>query len=216
MLHHLTESISKVVKDISIIVGYRGEDVISAMGESYNYVWQREQLGTGHAVACARESLEKLPIENLIVLPGDHPFISSNTIAGLLDVHEASGATVSLATIRVPGFDGESLPFLQYGRIVRDAQGTITRIVEYKDATDEEKAITEVNASYYAFNPKWLWENINSITTANNAHEFYLTDLIERAVSQNQPIASYIIQNPIEGMGANTPEHIEVLEKLVS
>lgn len=216
MLKRLTATLAGTVDAISIIVGYRGKEVIATMGNAYNYIWQHKQLGTGHAVLCAKESLQDQKIDNLVIVPGDHPLIGQDSITNLLHIHKATRAVVSLATIKVPNFKGECAPFENYGRIVRDAKGNIKKIVEFKDATNAEKRITELNVSYYAFNPKWLWENIEQLTDANNAKELYLTDLVELAKAQNKPVGSYVIKSYVEGMGVNTVEHIKVLEALIA
>ncbi len=216
MLKRLVSTLSNAVDSISIIVGYRGEEVIATMGNEYNYVWQHEQLGTSHAVLCAKDVLSKQDIDTLVVVPGDHPLIGEDSINNLLKVHQATRAVVSLATIKVPNFKGECAPFENYGRIVRDTKRNIKQIVEYKDATDAQKNITELNVGYYAFNPEWLWENIEKLTDNNNAHEIYLTDLVGLAKSQNKPVGSYVIKSYVEGMGVNTVEHIKVLEKLIA
>ncbi len=215
MLSRLITTVSKAVDGLSIVIGHKGKDVIKVIGKEFNYIWQKEQLGTGHAVLSAKDILKKKKIKTLVVLPGDHPLIGEETIGSLLQVHKATRAVVSLATIQVPDFKGECSPFENYGRIIRDSKNKIKKIVEFKDATDAEKKIKELNVSYYAFDPKWLWENIESLTDKNNAHEFYLTDLIALARTQHQLIGSYVIKSYREGMGANTPEHIRVLERIV-
>lgn len=103
--------------------------------------------------------------------------------------------------------------FSDFGKIIRGENGEIKGIVEIKDATEKEKEVKEVNVSYYCFDAKWLWSNIEKIVNKNKAGEYYLTDLVKMAFNENQKINSYIIKNPIEGMGVNTAEHLMVAEK---
>ena len=98
------------------------------------------------------------------------------------------------------------------GRIIRNADGSVNRIVEFKDASEEERKITEINPSYYCFDTKWLWENIGKVKPNNAAKEYYLTDLLGIATMQGHKVYSVEVKNPFEGMGVNTPEELAVVE----
>lgn len=214
ILERVLNTVSQVIPDTSIVVGHQGDAIIEKFGSRYNFIKQSHPLlGTGHAVLCAKSELAQKPIKNLLVLPGDHPLISSETIQNFIARHEASGAVLSLATIQVPNFNGDYAVFENCGRIIRNAHGQIVRITEYKDASDLERAITEVNVSYYCFNPELLWNNIELLQTNNQAHEYYLTDLVELTAKQGHPIDSYIIQNPAEGMGVNTQDQLAMVTR---
>ena len=113
-----------------------------------------------------------------------------------------------------PDFTGSNELFSHYGRILRNENGLIRGIIEEKDASEEEKKIREVNISYYCFKTKWLWDNIDSLKNENKSGEFYLTDMVQIAASQNIPIYSYIVPDIKEGMGFNTQEQLEILQKL--
>lgn len=175
------------------------------------YVVQEEQLGTGHAVMCAKGLFDTA--ENVMVLYGDHPTLSAETIRELAQAHTSSGATLTMMTVKFPDYEGWRQWFQSFGRIVRDASGTISRIVEVKDATEEEKKITEVNPAYMVFRRDWLCANVDLITNKNAQGEYYLTDLVQLAVSQGQTIHSITVDNPIEAIGINTPEQLKAAEE---
>lgn len=212
----LLRAIERICPRPAIIVGYQGEKVIEMTGNRLHYIWQREQLGTGHAIACAKTELENEGFERIIVLPGDHPLLNEETVLRLVAAHKRSGAVLTLSTGLVVSFDGDFSVFYNFGRIVRGGDGQIARIVELKDATDTEKKITEVNLGYYCFQADWLWQNIDKLQNNNQAKEYYLTDLVGLAREQGKKIQAHLVDNIIEGFGVNTPEQLEVVEKYIN
>jgi bifunctional UDP-N-acetylglucosamine pyrophosphorylase/glucosamine-1-phosphate N-acetyltransferase len=211
----LLKTVGAVCSKPTIIIGYQGEEVIKATGNKYHYVWQKEQLGTGHAVACARAELENKDFERIIVLPGDHPLLGEATLLKLIAAHGESGATLTLTTGQVENFDGDYAAFYNFGRIIRGSDGSVLRIVELKDASEEEKKITGGNLGYYCFQADWLWQNIDKLQDNNRANEYYLTDLVGLAREQGQKIQANIIDNIVEGFGINTPEQLAIVEKYI-
>jgi len=196
-----------------VIVGHMAEHVRAVCGDACDYATQTELRGTGDAVARARELLEGAA-ENVMVLVGDQPFVTSTTIRRVADAHAASGATLTLGTVTVPDFDDWRSPFADFGRILRDEQGNVTRIVEVKDATPEEKAVKEVNPSYYCCKAAWLWENLEGLKTDNASGEFYLTDLLGAAISEGESVRTVPIP-PEEALGVNTTEQLAIAEALM-
>lgn len=215
LISRILRNTKSVCEHPTIIIGYKGNDVIRAVGDSYDFVWQKEQLGTGHALLCAKETLSKDLNENIIVIPGDHPFVNAETLKKLEKVLSESRAVAALATVRVPSFDGTLSVFEHSGRIVRNVDGNIASIVEYKDASEEERGILEVNISYYCFRSDWLWANIEKIKNNNKSGEYYLTDLIELALSQGEVVASVPVVDPGEGMGVNSTAELNFLENII-
>jgi bifunctional UDP-N-acetylglucosamine pyrophosphorylase / glucosamine-1-phosphate N-acetyltransferase len=214
MIKYLLESIKK--SDIKskpvIVVGYGKEEVMKTLGDNYDYVVQEKQLGTGHAVIVAQKTLEN-EADNIMVLYGDHPLISPETINLLKDTHIESGGKITMATFTVPDFkDWRTVFYKNFSRIIRDENGNITRDVQFKDATDEEKKVRELNPCYFCFDAKWLWENLKKLNTDNAQKEYYLTDLVKMAMKEKNPIQSINI-NPKEALGINSKEELEMLEK---
>ena len=193
-----------------IVVGHRSEEVKKTLGPSYIYAEQKEQKGTADALLAAKEALASA--ETVAVMPGDHPLVSQETIRELLDLIQKKNTVMTLATLKFANFEKEGKVMKRAGKIIRNPDGSVNRIVEFKDATAEERKITEINPSYYCFNAKWLWENIGKIQPNNAAGEYYLTDLLGIATSQGHKVYSVEVKNPYEGMGVNTPEELAVVE----
>jgi bifunctional UDP-N-acetylglucosamine pyrophosphorylase / glucosamine-1-phosphate N-acetyltransferase len=213
IFRNLADELSKAFPDISIIVGHEGQKVIDKIGNKFNYIWQKEQLGTGHAVLSAKDYLEKKEFENIMVIPGDHPLITTETLMKLAEEHSQENAALSLAVVKVPDFLGDNESFWNCGRIIRNQKGGIEAIVELKDADETQKNIQEVNVSYYCFNAEWLWENIEKLGNENNAQEYYLTDLIKIAKEQGEKIHTVVIENSREGFGINTEKQLSIVSK---
>ena len=210
MIKHLLESIEKAVnlKPV-VIVGHMADLVKKELGDKYDYVTQEEQLGTGHAVSCAKEKCAEA--ENIMVLSGDQPFISPLTIQNLIEKHLTSGAVITFSTTELPDFEDWRNSFIAFGRILRK-DGKVQGIREFRDATEEERKITEVNAGCYIFNAQWLWQNLEKIKNNNTQNEYYLTDLFKIASENGEKIETVKIENR-EALGANTKEELETLEK---
>ncbi|NTW45510.1 MAG: NTP transferase domain-containing protein [Candidatus Moranbacteria bacterium] len=215
IVEHIVEAAEKAVPETKpvVIIGFQGHTIVEHFGDRIHAVEQKEQLGTGHAVACAAPLLrDERDIEHIIVLAGDQPLISELTIRTVLTHHRDRSETVTLGTVVVPDYEGINAHLLHYGRIVRGEDGSVLRIVEYKDATDAERALREVNTSIYCFDAKWLWEHIDRLESDNAAKEFYLTDLIAMAMGEGRTICALALPNPEEGLNVNTPEQLEVIE----
>lgn len=195
-----------------IVVNNRSTLIQDYFGSRATYVIQTEQLGTGHAVA-QTETILKLAAEEVIVLYGDMPFIRSSSLEQLLREHRRSEAVMTLMTAKVPDFENSFAPFMSFARIIRDDQGRITKIVEKKDATENELHIRELNTSYFCFNSRWLWEHLRQLKNNNAQGEYYLTDLLSMAVAEGKPVASMLIA-PEEAMGVNSPEDLEIVNAI--
>lgn len=197
-----------------IVVGQQRELVMKTLGDDYEYIVQEEQLGTGHAVLSAQKILEN-NADHVVVLYGDHPFITSETINKLVEKHLTSGGKITMATVSLSDFaDWREIFYTNFSRIVRDKNGNIIKDVQFKDASDEEKKITEVNPCYFCFETKWLWENLKTLKTDNAQKEYYLTDLVKIAMQEKIKIESINI-DPHEALGVNSKEELKTLEKFV-
>jgi len=216
MITHLLESVekSKIDKKPIIIVGYKKELVIKELGNKYEYIDQEEQLGTGHAVSLAKNYLNS-KAENIIVLYGDQPFTSAETIKKINEKHNKSGEKITMATVKVTDFNDWRSCFKNFSRIIRDRNGKIIKDVQVKDASEEEKKITEVNPCYYCFDAIWMWKKLDTLKNDNAQKEYYLTDLIKIATASGMGIESINIE-PNEALGANTKEELAILETIAS
>lgn len=173
-----------------------------------DYVIQERQLGTAHAVGCAEAAL-KGKVKNVVALYGDMPFISGKSLQKLTAIHQEENNTVTLMTVTVEDFTDWRSQFADFGRIKRDSEGNIMDIVEKKDASVEELAITELNTSYFCFKADWLWQNLKAIKNHNAQQEYYLVDLVKMAREQGEKIGTVAI-DPKEAVGVNTKEHLEI------
>ncbi len=153
-----------------VVVGHGGDLMIETLGPGFDYAWQTEQLGTGHAALMAAPLFAENPPTHIIVAPGDTPLLSAEVFRQLADRHVAAGAQCTVATALLTDPTG-------YGRIVRDDKGP-TKIVEQKDATPEIAAIKEVNAAIYCFETKLLFEILPTLSANNAQGEYYLTDVV--------------------------------------
>jgi bifunctional UDP-N-acetylglucosamine pyrophosphorylase/glucosamine-1-phosphate N-acetyltransferase len=203
---------SRLTEKPVVIVSPKHTLVQEFLKERATYIIQKEQLGTGHAVGSASDLL-KNKFENIIVLYGDMPFISSSSIKKLISEHEDQKNTITMATVVVPNFLHEYRALYSFGRVVRDSSGKIIRSVEMKDASEEEKNIKEVNPCYYCFQSDWLWPHLASLKNINAQSEYYLTDLIKMAIDEGQKISSVSI-DPYEAIGINTKEDLETAHTL--
>ncbi|MDP3772206.1 MAG: NTP transferase domain-containing protein [bacterium] len=216
MIAHLLHAVADAHIDSRplIVIGHEAEKVRAALGPHYDYVVQHEQLGTGHAVACARGAVSA-DTEAIVVLYADHPTLRSSTITRLVRLHRESAGPLALMTVTVPDFNEWRAPLYDFGRIIRNERDAhITDIVERRDATPEQLNIREVNPSFFCFRAAWLWDHLPQLKQDNTAHEFYLTDLVHIAIQNGQSVASIGI-SPLESIGINTPAQLALAEQLL-
>jgi len=215
LISYLLESVKRsgVCVRPTVVVGAKADLVKEALGPDYDYVWQSEQLGTGHAVMCAAPSL-KGQAEDIMVLYGDHMLLKPETIAKLSKAHLEGGKVLTMGTVTVPNFEDWRSGFYDFGRVVRDNTGTVCSIVEKKDATPAQLAICELNPSYFCFKAQWLWQNLSELKNENAQGEYYLTDLAHVACRQGAMINTVGIE-PLEAIGVNNEEQLKLVEKLI-
>lgn len=215
MVRHLLDSIkkSKINSKPVIVVGFEKEKVMAELRSDYDYAVQEEQLGTGHAVQCAEELLRDSS-DHVLVLYSDSPFVSPETIDCLIDKHLKSDGKITMATIKLENFDDwRTFFYKSFSRIIRNENNEIVRDVQFRDANEEEKTITEVNPCYFIFESRWLWKKLKTLDTNNDQKQYYLTDLIKMAMEEGEKIESINI-DPLEGLSVNSKEELELLEKL--
>ena len=190
-----------------MVVGHQRDAVRQVVGDRARFAIQETQKGTGHAVLQAAEILENEGVagRKVLILSGDVPLTRPETLRRLIDEHRRSKNTLTLLTMKP---DDPAM----YGRIVRDASGAVTRIVEAKDATDEEKRIGEVNAGIYVFDGDQLFSNLRRLSTNNSQGEYYLTDLLAMLRSDGKPIGAVVASDPIEALGVNSRAELATVE----
>ncbi len=197
------------VSDTILVVGAYGEQLVDHCGDRSAICWQRERLGTGHAVMMALDYLNASDADNVLILNGDAPFMDAATIAESLALHEANGNAVTVISARLDD------PF-GYGRIVQGADGSFERIVEQKDATEEEKAIRNVNSGAYWFRREDLISSLGKLTTDNAAGEYYLTDTIYILKQEGKNAGVFVTENADVVLGANDREQLQALNDIAA
>ena len=194
------------VTDKITVLGHGAEQVATVVAEQTSIVYQTEQLGTGHAVM---QGVKALGTENdcVIVICGDTPLLQADTIKSLLAKHNAEKNMVTVLTAQASDPTG-------YGRIVRNG-AQIEAIVEQKDATEEEKTITEINTGTYCFNQQFLLQYLPTLTTNNAQKEYYLTDLIKIANQNQFPVGGYQLDDFSESLGVNNRVQLAQAEQVL-
>lgn len=182
------------------------------LGTKATYVVQYEQLGTGHAVMQA-ESVVPKAHDIVLVLNADVPNISAASIDAIIHAHKVSDATITITSTVTPDFLEWREAFRSFGRIIRNTSNDVMAIVEYKDASEEQKNITEVNGGIYCFTASWLWNHLHNVKNNNVQQEYYLTDLIDMAISEQKKVCATHV-DPKEVVGISTQEDLAKAQTL--
>ena len=208
LLRHVLDAVSDLgVERTLVVIGHQRDRVREAFrGAKVEWVEQAEQCGTGHAVMMAEPALEGFR-GTLLVVCGDTPLLTAATLHELLTTHAASGAAVTVLSMRVPEPKG-------YGRIVRGAGDTVRAIVEEADATPEERSIDEVNSGVYAFDWPRLAAVLSRLSAHNAQGEYYLTDAVDALRRQGHATAVRCARDHRELLGINTPQQLAEAERV--
>ncbi|MDN3956907.1 bifunctional UDP-N-acetylglucosamine diphosphorylase/glucosamine-1-phosphate N-acetyltransferase GlmU [Sporolactobacillus laevolacticus] len=196
MIRHVVDEAGRAdFSKIYVIVGHGANDVKAAVGKDAECLLQKEQLGTGHAVLQAADQLADLD-GTTVVLYGDTPLITHQTIEKLIHIQEEQHAAAAVLTATIEDPTG-------YGRVIRDASGNVAKIVEDKDANSDEKRVKEINTGIYCFNNRKLFTLLRQVTNNNAQGEYYLPDVIGLLVQGSEKVIAYETESFEETLGVN-------------
>lgn len=192
---------------IVLVVGYGADQVRQAVGETALYAEQAQRLGTGHATLQAKPLLQG-QTRSVVVLYGDMPTLRAETLQRLVALHRAKQPAVTMLSV----LSDDSMGF---GRVVRNAQGTVQAIVEEAVASPEVLAIRELNCGVYCFDAEWLWRRLPDVPVTPPKGEYYLTDMVGLAVAEGLPVEVLTITAVDEVQGINTRVHLAQAERIL-
>lgn len=210
LLNHILRAATQAAapENIVVVVGYQAEQVRASVKiPGVRFATQDEQLGTGHALLCARGSIGS-PQGELLILNGDGPLLKTATLKKLIGRQERDGTAGTIVTTEVADPTG-------YGRIVRGEDGLISAIVEQKAATEDQLRIREINPGLYCFDASLFWRHIDELAANNAAHEYYLTDMVEILRGHGHAIAPLLVTDHTELLGINTRVELALADKLL-
>ncbi|WP_072337946.1 MULTISPECIES: bifunctional UDP-N-acetylglucosamine diphosphorylase/glucosamine-1-phosphate N-acetyltransferase GlmU [unclassified Paenibacillus] len=196
MVGHVVSSLASLnTSRTVVVVGHGAEAVQAYLGDKAEYALQEQQLGTGHAVLQAKELVGEEEALTLVVC-GDTPLISAETLQGMIELHQKRGAAATILTGIVDEPKG-------YGRIIRDQDGFVTKIVEEKDCTPEERQVKEINTGTYCFDNRKLFAALAQVKNDNAQNEYYITDVIGILNAGGERIDGYVLEDAAESIGVN-------------
>lgn len=210
MILHVVDAALGVAGNIVVVVGTQADEVKSIVLSlaTVNFALQAEQKGTGHAVLCAMPALPE-NADHVMILCGDVPLISRETLAMLVARHTGNGHDITVLAAKVEDPTG-------YGRLKQKADGNVACIVEEADATAAEKTITTINTGIYIVDRLFLETALRQIKTNNSQSEMYLTDIVGIAVDSGRRVGLMICRDNREVIGINSPKDLQSVESLIS
>jgi UDP-N-acetylglucosamine diphosphorylase/glucosamine-1-phosphate N-acetyltransferase len=211
MVHYVVDLANMLnASRVIVIAGYQRDTVIQYLQNSHpnvEIVVQAEQLGTGHAIMQTKATLEDF-IGDVVVLSGDVPLLTAGSMQKLIDHHHQTEASATILTADFADPTG-------YGRIIRNSDGSVKRIVEHKDATEEERKVKEINSGIYVFSRQKLFTALQHITPQNVQNEYYLTDVFEHFWTQHWKVSALKTTQVEEIMGVNTLQQLEEVKQVL-
>lgn len=209
MISYVVDAVREAgAEDICVITGYRHNEVEDYLDSSIKTALQEPQLGTGHAVMQAGEFISAHTDDDILILNGDGPLMDAETINKAYDYHKENNNSITLISALVEDTNG-------IGHVKRDENGTLLRIVEHKDATEEEKKINESNAGCYWFNGGDLKYALSKVTNNNVQNEYYLTDTLEILINSGKNAGAYVVENSEVVLGANDRKQLNDLNTIM-
>lgn len=196
MVQHVIDQLQQLqLEKIITVVGFGSDLVKEQLGDTTEFVTQEEQLGTGHAVKQAEPLLHHAKGVTLVVC-GDTPLLTKETLESLYHHHQQTDAKATVLTTTIADPTG-------YGRIIRDESGSVAKIVEHKDATQEQLEVNEINTGTYCFDNGMLFDALDNVSNENVQGEYYLPDVMEILKQKGEKIAAYHTDDPDETIGVN-------------
>ena len=194
---------------IAVVVGFQEDKVREVLrGRKIIFVSQKEQLGTGHAVLQTENALTGSD-NDVLILYGDMPLMRLQTLKEFIDDHMVADSELSIITTNAEN------PF-GYGRVVRDEEFNVIKIVEENDSTEEVKRIKEINTGIYCVNKNILFSALHRLKPENKQGEYYLTDIVEIAIEREVKINTFRVENQKEFIGVNTADDLKLIEEVMS
>lgn len=208
MVQHVVDQVNKLnIQELVTVIGHGAEMVKAQLGEESHYALQSEQLGTAHAVMQAQQILEGKEGVTIVVC-GDTPLIKAETMESLFKHHEELSAKATILTARIDDPTG-------YGRIIRNENGFVEKIVEHKDATEAEREINEINTGTYCFDNTALFEALKMVSNDNVQGEFYLPDVVEILKNQGEVVTAFQTNDLEETLGVNDRVALAEAERIM-
>ena len=210
MILRVLKTAAKVAgDDIIVVVGHQANEVKKTLSQAHNpiYAFQKEQLGTGHAVLTAL-SLVPAHIEKLLILYGDVPLLAAKTVKKFVNFHNKEKCDISILAVESPDPEG-------YGRVVLTRSNMVKKIIEEADATCGEKKIKLINTGIYCVDRNFLMDSAQRLKPDNTQKEYYLTDIIEMAYKEKQISRAFITTNIEETRGINSREELLIAEAIL-
>ncbi|MCR5833430.1 MAG: bifunctional UDP-N-acetylglucosamine diphosphorylase/glucosamine-1-phosphate N-acetyltransferase GlmU [Selenomonadaceae bacterium] len=205
MLQHVIDASEKAGSAREVVVIGSGAELVRESISGVEFVMQEEQLGTGHAVLCAKDKFAESE-GTLLVLCGDTPLLTSKLLKNFTEYHKEKGSAATVLMAEMPDPTG-------YGRIIKDGDGSFIRIVEEKDATVEEKKIKQVNAGVYCFDVKKLFKYLEQVRNENAQGEYYLPDVLPILKSVGEKVSTYQAEYCEDTVGINSRVQLAAADK---
>ncbi len=207
LVHYVIELARSVGSERILLVIGHGSDLVREATRGLNVEWvvQERQLGTGDAIKSCRRDLAGFG-GDVLILSGDVPLLQPTTVERAWSLHRESGAAATVLTFKPEDPTG-------YGRIIRGESGELLSIIEQKDVGTGMLKSDEVNSGVYFFRTEPLFQALDRISNRNAAGEYYLTDTISVLADSNEPLAAFLVEDPLEVAGVNTPQQLSRLEQ---
>ncbi len=209
MVEYVTATAKKAgVERVILVVGHKWRKAQHSLKHlKVEFVVQKKQLGTGHAVLQTKNLLCNFK-GDVLILCGDVPLLRADTLRRLLTEHRKRKASATVLTTLLENPTG-------YGRIIRDRRGMVQKIVEEKEASADQKKLREVNTGTFCFDPSSLFSVLEKVTNDNKQKEYYLTDTIKLLRDRQLPVWAVVTPDPSETLGVNSPEQLKEVEKIL-